>query len=40
MKKKVNNGKFDTAKALADRLIEMLDKGVSPWHKSWNNETS
>lgn len=36
MKKKVNNGKFDTAKALADRLIEMLDKGVSPWHKSWN----
>lgn len=37
MKKQMaSKGKFDTAKALADRLIEMLDKGVSPWHKSWN----
>ena len=34
MKKSVK--KYDTAKALADKLIEMLEKGVSPWHKSWN----
>lgn len=29
-------GRFDTATALADRIVEMLNKGVSPWHKSWN----
>ena len=27
--------RLDTATALADRLVEMLKNGVSPWHKTW-----
>ena len=25
--------RIDTATVLADRLLELLKKGVSPWHK-------
>ena len=27
--------RIDTATVLADRLLELLKKGVSPWHKPW-----
>lgn len=27
--------KFDAGKAIADKILELLDKGVSPWHCPW-----
>ena len=35
--KKSGKGKtrFDAGKAIADKIIEMLEKGVSPWHCPW-----
>lgn len=34
-KGKTGKAKFDAGKAIADKIIELLEKGVSPWHCPW-----